>query len=196
MGELVEARRQAGVSQDLLAALLRWSQPALSRFERLVRRDATSIVELAQVASLLGLELSAGLHPVGEPLRDKGHQALIGRFVAYLSAAWRVAREVPLPNPGDPRAWDLVLRAASCIVGVEAETRVRDVQALARRIHIRQRDGGADRIVIVLAESAHNRRVLPQLVEALGAEFATSPRTTLRALRDGRAIPGSAVILL
>src|SRR5437868_1656678 len=119
VNELAEARRLAGLSQDGLAAALGWSQSAVSRLERLARPEQISIVELAQAAAVLGLELSAGLHPMGEPLRDKGHQALIARFVAVLGSAWRVAREVPLPNVGDSRAWDLVLRIASCIVGVE-----------------------------------------------------------------------------
>jgi hypothetical protein len=164
--------------------------------ERLVSPEQISIVELAQAAVMLGLELSAGLHPMGEPVRDKGHQALIARFVAVLGSAWQVAREVPLPNVGDPRAWDLVLRVARCIVGIEAETRVRDVQALARRMHVRQRDGGTTLVLLVLVESVHNRRVLPELLRALGPEFATSPRAVLNALRAGRPIPGSAVILL
>ena len=36
----------------------------------------------------------------------------------------------------------------------------------------------------------------PAALEALGPEFATSPRAVLKALREGRPIPGSAVILL
>jgi hypothetical protein len=60
----------------------------------------------------------------------------------------------------------------------------------------RERDGGADRVLLVLSASAHNRRVLAELIEALGFEFATSPRVVLGALRAGRPIPGSAVILL
>ena len=196
VGELVEARRLAGLSQQALATVLGWSQAEVSRFERLVRRDSLSFVEVGQVAAVLGLKLSASLFPVGEPIRDKGHQALIARFLAAISSAWRVAREVPLPNLGDPRAWDLVLRVVDCVVGVEAETRLRDVQAFARRIHQRERDGGTGAILVVLAESALNRRLLPQLLEALGPDFATPPRTIFRALREGRPLPGSGVILL
>jgi hypothetical protein len=73
---------------------------------------------------------------------------------------------------------------------------VRDVQAFVRRIRQRERDGGVDAIVIVLAESAHNRLVLPALLEALGPAYATSPRLMLKALREGRALPGSGAILL
>jgi hypothetical protein len=60
----------------------------------------------------------------------------------------------------------------------------------------RERDGGVDGILLVLSASAHNRRVLPGLFEALGPGFAASPRAVLGALRGGRPIPGSAVILL
>lgn len=196
VAELVEARKTAGVSQRSIANLLGWSQSDLSRIERLVQPGSISLIDLSQCAAVLGLELSVGLHPAGEPIRDKGHQVLIRRFLQTVGTGWRVEREVPLPNLHDPRAWDVVLRIVDCIVGVEAETRIRDVQALVRRMRQRQRDGGTGVIVLVLAETAHNRRVLPELLEALGPEFATSPRVVLRALREGRAIPGSGVILL
>jgi transcriptional regulator with XRE-family HTH domain len=196
VSELVEARKTAGLSQRTVADLLGWSQSELSRMERLVGIDSVSLVDVAGYAAVLGLELSAGLHPAGEPLRDKGHQAVVRRLIAMLHESWKVAREVLLPNPGDTRAWDLVLRVAGCIVGIEVETRVRDVQALTRRMRARQRDGGTDAVVLVLAHTAHNRRVLPELLEALGPEFATSPRAVLKTLREGRPIPGSAVILL
>ena len=168
VSELVDARREAGVSQDALAALVGWSQSAVSRFERLLRIESLTVVELCRVAAVLGREAAIRLYPVGGPLRDKGHQGLIARLSAILNVAWRVAREVPLPNLGDPRAWDLVLRLAGCIVGVEAETRLRDLQAFVRRIHERERDGGVGPILIVLAESAVNRRVLPELLERWG----------------------------
>jgi transcriptional regulator with XRE-family HTH domain len=196
VSELVEARRTAGVSQRTVANLLGWSQSELSRMERLVGIESVSLVDVAGYAAVLGLELSAGLHPAGEPLRDKGHQAVLRRLIAIFHESWTVAREVLLPNPGDPRAWDVVLRIVGCIVGIEVETRVRDVQALTRRVRARQRDGDTDVVVLVLAQTAHNRRVLPELLEALGPEFATSPRAVLKALREGRPIPGSAVILL
>ncbi|MEA2675936.1 MAG: hypothetical protein QOJ81_77 [Chloroflexota bacterium] len=193
---MLETRKTAGLSQRTVAELLGWSQSELSRMERLVGINTVSMVDVAGVAAVLGLELSAGLHPVGEALRDKGHEAVVRRLIAVLHESWMVAREVLLPNPGDTRAWDVVLRMAGCIAGIEVETRVRDIQALTRRIRGRQRDGGTDLVVLVLAESAHNRRVLPELLEALGPEFATSPRAVFKALREGRTIPGSAVILL
>ena len=153
-------------------------------------------MDLAAAASVLGLELGAGLFPVGEAIRDNGHQAVIGRFRAQLSPAFRVAAEVLLPNPGDRRAWDLVLRLPGQIIGVEVETRVRDIQWLVRRMHEREREGGADVVLLVLADTRANRALLRELLAALGPAYATSSRATLRALRTGQPLSGSGVILV
>jgi transcriptional regulator with XRE-family HTH domain len=194
--ELSEARKSAGLSQESLASAIERSQSDLSRLERLVDVDRVSFVEIAEAASLLGLELSAGLHLVGDPIRDKGHQALIKRFRALLSSAFRVFAEALLPGAGDRRSWDLLLRLTDQVIGVEVETRIRDMQALVRRMHQRERDGGADEILLVLAATKTNRMLLSELVTALGPNFATSPRVILRALRNGERLPGSGVILL
>ena len=157
---------------------------------------AVPLVRLSEIASVLGLELTLGLHPLGDPIRDRGHQALIARFVALVAGAYRIAREVPLPTPGDLRSWDVMLRLGELLIGVEAETRVRDIQALVRRIRARERDGGVGEILLVLADTAYNRRVVSELREALGERFKTSPRILLAALRAGRSLPGSGVILV
>jgi transcriptional regulator with XRE-family HTH domain len=194
--ELIHARRTGGVSQATLARQLGVSQSEISRLERLVRLDDVALVRLTEAAAVLGFDLSAGLHPNGDRVADRGHQALIARFIALLSPIWRVAREVPLPLLGDRRSWDLLLRLPGQLVGVELETRIRDIQHLVRRIRDRERDGGADVIVLVLSDSAANRRLLTELLEALGEDFATAPRAVLAALRVGRALPGSGVVLL
>jgi hypothetical protein len=142
------------------------------------------------------LALSVAFHPSGDGIRDAGQQALGRRFRAVVNPSVPITAEVPLPNVGDRRSWDLLLRIDAQRVGVELETRVRDVQWLVRRVRERERDGGVDHILLVLSASAHNRRIVPELMQALGSEFATSPRTVLRSLREGRPIPGSAVILL
>jgi len=196
MSELVATRQALNLSQRALARELRRSQTALVRAERLAKIDRASFVEVAEMASILGLELSAALRVLGDPLRDRGHQALITRFRGLLAATIKVIAEVPLPNIGDRRSWDLLLRCVGQLVGVEAETRVRDVQALVRRMRERERDGGVDEVVLVLAESAVNRRLLPELLEALGPRFATPPRSLLKALRAGQPLPGSGVVFV
>jgi transcriptional regulator with XRE-family HTH domain len=184
------------VSQSALARELGRSQSEVSRFESLNRIDDVSLVRIAELASLLGLELSATLHPSGDAIRDKGHQALISRVRAEMFPSGAVRAEVPFPAPGDPRAWDLVLRADGQLVGVEAETRIRDVQALVRRIRQRERDGGVDEVLLVLSASRANARLVHELRTALGDGYNAPPRTLLNALRAGRRLPGSGVVML
>lgn len=185
----------ADISQRTVAQALGWSQTEYWRFEN-GRGHAQSLVDIVAVSSVLGLELGAGLHPAGEPLRDKGHQALIQRFRALLSPDFRVLAEVPLPTPGDRRSWDLLLRLATQLIGVEAETRIRDMQRLVRHIHQREQDGGVDQIVLLLAATRTNRELMDELRVALGPTYATSPRLLLAALRRGQPISGSGVVLL
>ncbi len=196
VGELQAARQTLNVSQRTLARELGCAQSEVWRFENLVKADALSLVRIAEIASLLGLELAASLHPIGDPIRDRGHQALLARFRTRLSPSIRVVAEAPLPLPGDRRSWDMLLRIVDQLVGLEAETRVRDVQSLTRHVRERERDGGVDELLLVLAESVVNRRLLPQLLDALGPRFSTSPRAVLRALGEGRPIPGSSVLLI
>ena len=101
-----------------------------------------------------------------------------------------------LPNIGDQRSWDILLRLESLLVGLEVETRIRDVQALVRRIRERERDGGVDDVLLVLSDTSHNRELVGQLREALGPRFRTPPKLILAALRAGRPVPGSGVIMI
>jgi hypothetical protein len=126
---------------------------------------------------------------------DKGHQALIKRFGELLAPTIRMMAEAPLMRAG-LRSWDLLLRIGERLAGVEAETRIRDAQDLVRRVRLRERDGGADAILIVLSDSRHNRALLDDLREMLGPQYATSPRRIRAALRAGRPIPGSGVLLV
>jgi transcriptional regulator with XRE-family HTH domain len=195
IAECREARISAGVSQQRLAAELDCSQPEICRRERQEIGDI-GLVALSEMVAVLGLELSVGLHPSGQPIRDKGHQALIGRFRAQLSTSWTARAEVPFPAAGDARWWDLVLRLADQLVGVEAETRIRDVQALVRRIRARHAEGGVAHLLLLLSDSRANRGLVDELRVALGGDFGQAPRVLLAALRTGRPVPGSGVVLL
>jgi len=196
MSELRNTRVGSGLSQDATASAVGWSQ---SRLQRLESQGVTAnLVELSELASVLGLELSVGLHPIGEPVRDKAQLAIGKRLDSELSRAWMITNEAPLPIPGDLRAWDKLLRLpnAEYRVGVDIESRIRDIQALTRRTRLRERDGGVDNILIVLADSATNRRLAPDLRAALGEAYACSPRMLLSGLRLGRPLVGSGVILI
>jgi hypothetical protein len=60
---------------------------------------------------------------------------------------------------GDPRAWDATVRGDVFRAGIEAETRFRDQQALDRRLALKERDGGMDRLILVLLDSRSNARL-------------------------------------
>ena len=188
-----------GISQTALAHALDISQANLWRIEA-NRVSGMTVVRLSEMASLLGKELSLGLHQLGDPIRDKGHQALAKRFSAILSPAWSVTSETLLPLAGDLRAWDKLLRLVGAtprhLVGVDLETRIRDIQALVRRTRGRERDGEVDAILILLSDSTTNRRLVTELRETLGPAYATGSRTLLKALREGSALIGSGVVLL
>jgi transcriptional regulator with XRE-family HTH domain len=195
LAQLRAARLAAGISQAVVAAGLGWSQQHYSRFEG-NRLRQVSFGSISVAAALLGLEPSLTFFPAGPALRDAGHQTLIARLIALLSPAWKVAREASFPNPGDPRSWDVLLRLGNYLAGIEAETRIRDMQALVRRMRERARQGGTEVIVIVLSDTSHNRALVDDLRTALGDEFAASPRALVRALRTGIPLPGSGVVLL
>lgn len=189
----------AALSLDQLARELGWSATAVGRFDSGKREDV-GIVELSEIASVLGYEVSVGLHPVGDPVRDKGQLACGQRFNALLSDKWRVTDETLLPGAGEQRAWDKLLRLVDatprCLVGVDIESRVWDVQALVRRTRGRERDGQVDHILIVLADTAHNRRVAEELRASLGPDYAAGARRIMAALRRGEPLSGSGVVLL
>jgi hypothetical protein len=176
-----------------MADQLGWSQ---ARYWRLENATDAALGEVSAVAAALGLELSSSLHRVSDALVDRGHLALLARFRSLLSASIKVVSEALLPNPGEQRSWDLLLRIAAQIVGVEAETKVRDVQATVRKVRGRERDGGADEILLVLADTRANRASLDDLTVALGPRFATPPGQLRAALRAGRPLPGSGVLLV
>ena len=193
--ELHNERELAGLSQRALARQLGISQSELSRLERF-SFAAVPLVRISEIASILGLEISATLHRKGDAVRDSGQQSAIARFLGMVSPAYVSRREVLLPHVGDTRAWDLLLRLGALLVGVEVETRIRDVQALVRRIRERERDGGVDVVLLVVSDTAHNRALVGELREALGPRFATAPKLVMAALRAGRAVPGSAVLVV
>jgi hypothetical protein len=115
---------------------------------------------LSVMLAVVGLDLSVRAYPGGPPLRDDAHRQLLIRFRALLppGTAWRT--EVPLPLPGDQRAWDALMTLWGRRVGVEAEMRPTDVQALERKLTLKLRDGGVDRLVLVLADTRSNRHFL------------------------------------
>ena len=103
--------------------------------------------------------------------------------------------EMPLPIPGDLRAWDALIRLDDH-VAVEAETRLGDVQALDRRVQLKLRDGGVDIVILLVSDTAHNREILDVHRNALRSTFPLDGRQLLPVLRVGRAPSASGILVL
>ena len=100
-----------------------------------------------------------------------------------------------MPRIGDPRAWDAAISGVGWIVPVEGETRLGDSQALARRIELKRRDAGFDHVVLLVADTRHNRQALRGATSLLAA-FPVSGSVILAALAEGREPDGSGIVLL
>jgi len=157
---------------------------------------AASLPDFAGAAALVGLELSASFYPAGQPIRDKGHQALIRRIRTVIAPRAAVFAEAPFPGFHDLRSWDLLVRIGDQRIGIEAETRIRDLQQLVRHMRERVRDGGVDIVVLFLADTRFNRALITELRLALGSNFTGRPKDVIDCLREGRALAGGAVVLI
>ena len=192
--ELRIARVGAGISTRRLGALVGISHTQVRRIEGALAPHVDLDV-LARIASVLGHELSVGIHPITSPVRDAGHLALLARFHARLhpSIRWRV--EVPVPIPGDLRSADGVIDSPRVDAIVEAETRLDDLQAVERRIRGKQRDLGSKRAILLVADSRHNRAVI-RSVPDLKDQFPIATRACLAALGRGNDPGGDCFIVL
>ena len=194
--EIAAARRSAGATQRHVAARAGISASQLGRIERgELRRPSLDV--LCRAARAAGLAASLKLYPEGPRLRDAGQLGVLVRFDRISAPPIRTSREAKLPVPGDQRAWDERLTDGMSNASVECEVHVHDVQAIQRRIALKQRDDpNAGIVILLLADTVHNRRVLAQHREALRAQFPLDGGAILRALRAGRIPAASGLLLL
>ena len=193
--ELREARLRAGLTQRQLGAAVGISHTGVSRIE-LGRAPHVSYETLVVMATVLGLDLPLRAYPSGEPIRDAGQIPLLGKLRSRLasSLAWRT--EVLLRIPGDRRAWDGVIGGAGWEVPVDAEARLHDVQAWNRREALKRRDDNRDVVILLVADTRHNRHVLRLVAADLASEYPVRGADALAALAAGERPAGSAIVLL
>ncbi|MEA2025123.1 MAG: helix-turn-helix transcriptional regulator [Chloroflexota bacterium] len=189
------ARLNHDLSQGAAGQKIGMSASAWSRLERGVA-PALPLVDLARAMAVVGLDLYVRAYPGGKPVRDQAHLDLLERLRIILASdvLWRT--EAPLPNPGDRRAWDALIRVGRVSVGVEAETRGRDSQELQRRLSLKRRDGGVDHLILLLANTRHNRQFLRQAGEGFHADFPVDGEVALERLAAGEDPGGSSIVLL
>ena len=193
-GELRDARLKAGLLQRDVARALGCYTSSISRVEAGMG-GSTRVDRLTRHAGAVGLTLRVKVYPDEGPLRDIGQLALLDRFRRRMGTAWRVRLEVPMPLDSDQRAWDMVLERDGLRVGVEAFTRLRDVQAQVRAAQLKRRESGVPRLVILLAASHANRRALADAWGVVGEAFPVGTRAALAALAAGQ-VPGDDCIVV
>ncbi len=71
-----------------------------------------------------------------------------------------------------------------------------DAQAQVRAILLKQRDASIGCVVLVLADTRHNRQVVPHGEPTLGPAFPLRGHAVMRALRAGRVPPANGLLLL
>jgi transcriptional regulator with XRE-family HTH domain len=193
--ELRDARLARGLSQCRVAESVGMSAAAVSRIEH-GEVKGVSVLVLARLMAVTGLDLSVRAYPGAEPVRDAAHLQLLERFHACLGPGITWRTEVPLPDAGDQRAWDGWVEVVGCPYGAEAETRPRDTQALNRRLALKVRDGRVKGVILILANTRWNRHLMRLHGDELRANFPIAGREALAALREGRDPGGSAIVLL
>lgn len=196
---IAEFRRQridAGLSQARVADHASISRFRVGRIESNQELEVPAAV-LIRLADALGLDLPMRTFAAGDPVRDAGQIRLLDRFEKRLGNGWSWKREVPLPILGDKRAWDSEGTHAETMLRIdaEAETRLGDAQALSRRVAVKRRDGQADRLVLVVADTRHNRDVLRAASAHFAGAFPADPRRAIPLLCAG-IDPGADVLLV
>ena len=194
--EARRARLEHGLSQAEVGRAIGISRAHVGRVER-GELPGVPLRTLGRQLAAVGRELSVRAYPAGAAVRDATHLALLRRLRSAVEGwGWHVRLEVPMGGDSDGRAWDALLTQGAVGVAVEAETRVRDLQALFRRVGLKQRDSGVGTVVLLLSATRTNRLVIRDYREELATAFPTSHPDVLRALARREAPPSNGVVLL
>jgi transcriptional regulator with XRE-family HTH domain len=193
--EIRNARRAAGLSLRAASAGVGMSYATFSRIERGLLPNV-SVAQLAVATAAVGLTLSSRAFPDGDPIRDRAQLRLVAKLRAIVPREIPLRTEVPLPIVGDRRAIDAATRLNGVSIAFEAESRIADVQALERRLLRKQRDGGYDVLVLLVADTRANRLTLEIHREGLRANFSLDSRGVLASLRRGQAPSANGILIL
>ena len=167
----------------------------LSLIERHLTPNVT-VRQLALACAAVGLDLRLRTYLAGDAPRDAAQLRLLNRFRMRLPSGSPWSTEVPLPIPGDLRAIDGWTHLETRTVGVEAETRLDDLQALERRTLLKKRDAALDVLILLVGDTGWNREVLSSHREDLRASFPLDTRAILAAISHGHAPTADGIVVL
>ncbi len=196
--ELRLARATAGLRQRDAAVRAGVSQSLVSQVERGLVDPSLST--MAVLAASVGHDIVVRLLPAdGVRLRDSRQMSAASRIVGVLHSTWRRSLEVPVGQPPDRRAADLVLTQEAEIVMVEIETRLVDFQAQYRAAQLKRSSysrllGKPVGLVLALVDTESNRRVTQAYEPLIREASPVSSRAAWRALRAGDPIGGDALL--
>ena len=193
--EIRIARVTSGRTQRAVASAAGCSQSRISRVEA-GRVARLAFVDLITIAAAAGLRVWARAYPGGRRPLDAPQLRLLERFNARLHPGWRKQLEVVVPRPGDLRAIDELITSGDCSCAVEAVTRLADAQAQLRAAHTKQRDIGADRLILLVAATHANRRQLREMGPIIGEALPVGTRRAIAALAAGRDPGGDCIVML
>lgn len=193
--ELRDARVDRGLTVDSVAFAAGISNASVSRIERGLS-PRVPLTTLATLAACVGLDLVARTYPGATPVRDAAHVSLLAALRGHVHKSLRWPTEVPLPIPGDLRAWDALITGPDWRIGVEAETRPRDSQSLIRRLNLKQRDGEVDSVLLIVRDTRATREFIRDASDELAGAFPVQGSRPLELLRAGVRPPGNATVLL
>lgn len=193
----IRARRiAAGVSQRRIARALGCSRQLVGAIEAGRLQDIGAI-QLARMGAAVGLDVPVRTHPGGSPLRDAAQLRLLARFRTTIGDAWTWRSEVPVAaGPDDRRAIDAVLLNGPRRVGIEALTRLTDAQGQVRAILLKQEAAALSCMLLVLADTRHNRQMLRDADPTLRPSFPNQGRGILGDLRAGRMPPANGIVMV
>jgi len=193
--EAREARIARNLSQAEVGAAIGLSGSQYGLIERGGHRNVP-FTAIAEILGVVGLELASRAYPAGGGLRDSAQGELLLRFRGRVSNGFAWRTEVTMPIEGDLRAWDAGLFAPGLRLGVDAETRLRDLQAVDRRVMLKLRDSGFDRAILLVAGTRTNRRIIHEAGALLAANYPIATRQALAALGQGNDPGGNCLVVL
>ncbi len=126
------------------------------------------------------------------------HGRKLHELMAHIGRPLRRRLEVALPpRAGIPeqRAWDAMIFGSDADMGVELEMRLYDMQAQLRRILLKWRDSGADRMLLLIADTQANRHALRTYPDYLRGLPRTRTATLWRTLERGQLPPTGCALI-